>query len=149
MGRLACLPITISIIIIISCRRSAASICRQSADCLRSHGVAAALRGICHPHFLYIYHQRRRRRRRWRRRNPNPTSGSRLLSRSVLATVAIHNTRLLLEEMDVGGEVLCPPRGSCRNHRRYAIVLRQPQPGRTGRLFSGSTLCALSKRFCN
>ena len=59
-----------------------------------------------------------------------------------MAAIDIQNPCLLVDEMEVGGEVLGPPGGACRDHGRYAAIrLLGPQ----GRIFPGSTLCALSK----
>jgi len=59
-----------------------------------------------------------------------------------MAAIDVQNPRLLVSEMEVGGEVLDLPRGACRDHGRYAAIrLLGPQ----GRIFPGSTLCALSK----
>ena len=39
-----------------------------------------------------------------------------------MAAIDIQNPCLLVDEMEVGGEILDTPRGDCRDHGRYAAI---------------------------
>ena len=64
-----------------------------------------------------------------------------------MAVVAVHDARLLVKELEVGREVLRPPRGGGRDHCRQAP--RKPTVRTPLCLSPGKTLRSLRKPYCH